>query len=198
MGGTYEVALFSLGILVAFLILLAFFGFSIWLSRRSAGISPFSGLPLRRGSDLSFAAKEKIYRMLFDMHDFDNRLFDLDQAAVCRETGRVFFDAVTWFDNIKVDWSFLRKRYPGNYVSWGSLTEPQKEAVRAVHGSLEGFQTAKSSRHPAPRMVEPEIAFERPGPLYVDWETKVLVGWKQVPETNFEILIVQKPIKKVA
>lgn len=194
---SFQLVLFAMGVLIVFLILLAFFGFSIWLSRKTPGISPFSGLPLRRGSDLSWAAKEKIYRMLFLRRDYDNRLFDLDQAAVCRETGRVFFDAVTWFDNVRVDWDFLRKRHPGNYVSWGSLTEAQKETVRALHASMEGFQTAISSKNPVPRMVEPEFAFERPGPLYVDWETKVLLGWKQVPDTNFEILIVQKPIKKV-
>lgn len=192
-----QVMLFSVGVLLAFLILFGFFWFSIWLSRRSPGISPYSGLPLRKGSDLSWAAKEKIYRVLFDLHEYDNRMFDLDQAAVCRETGRVFFDAVTWFDNIKVDWTFLRRRYPGNYVSWGSLTPAQQQEVKAMHAPLDGFQTAKSSPHPAPRMVDPEFAFERPGPLYVDWETKVLLGWKQVPDTAFEVLIVQKPIKKL-
>ncbi len=193
----FQVVLFSLAVLLTFLVFFAFFWFSLWLSRRNPGISPYSGLPLRRGSDLSFAAKEKIYRMLYDMHEYDNRLFDLNKAAVCRETGRVFFDAVTWFDNISVDWNFLNKRYPGNYLSWGSLSEAQKESVRAVHKPLEGFQTKFSSQNSAPRMIEPEFAFERPGPLYVDWETKVLLGWKQVPDTNFEVLIVQKPIKKV-
>ena len=33
----------------------------------------------------------------------------------------------------------------------------------------------------------------RPGPLYVDIETKVLLGWKVVPGTDLEVLIVQKP-----
>lgn len=192
-----QVLLFSFAFLLTFLLFFAFFWFTLWLSRRNPGLSPYSSLPLRKGSDLSFAAKEKIYRMLYDMHEYDNRLYDLNRAAVCRETGRVFFDAVTWFDNIKVDWGFLKKRHPGDYISWGSLSESQKEAVRAVHKSLEGFQTAISSQNSAPRMVEPEIAFERPGPLYVDWDTKVLLGWKQVPDTNFEVLIVQKPIKKV-
>lgn len=191
----FEVVLFSFGVLFLFLALFAAFWFTLWFSGRP-GVSPYSGLPLRRGEDLSFAAKEKIYRMLFDMHEYDNRLFDLNRAAVCRETGRVFFDAVTWFDSVFVDWTFLKKRYPGNYVSWGSLTDQQKQAVKGMHQSLEGFQTEKSSPNPAPRMIEPEYAFEKPGPLYVDWETKVLLGWKEVPDTNFEVLIVQKPIKK--
>jgi hypothetical protein len=94
-----------------------------------------------------------------------------------------------------VDWTFLQKRYPGHWVSWGSLSKEQQEAIRDVHESLGKFQTQESSPTPAPRAVEPEYAYTKPGPLYVDLETKILLGWQVVPGTDFEVLIVQKPIK---
>jgi hypothetical protein len=66
--------------------------------------------------------------------------------------------------------------------------------VRNVHESLEGFQTEFSSSQPKPQNVEAKYAFAKPGPLYVDVETKVLLGWKCVPDTDFEVMIVQKPL----
>lgn len=191
----FDVVFYSLAILLTGLGFFAFFCISLWLSRKKPGLSPYTGLPLSRGADLSYSAKEKVYRMLYEMHEYDNRLFDLQKAAVCRETGRIFFNAVDWLDNASVDWTFLNKRYPGSYVSWGSLSEQQKELVRSKHKSLEGFQTGKSSPLASPRMIEEEYVYEQPGPLYVDFETKVLLGWKEVAGTNLEILIVQKPIK---
>lgn len=128
-------------------------------------------------------------------HQYDNRIFDINRAAFCRELGRLFPDSLTWYNSISVDWNFLRKRYPGNYISWGSLTSEQQQLVREMHDSLEGFQTEMSSPDPAPRAVTPEYAFIKPGPLYIDYETKILLGWKIIPGTEFEVLIVQKPIK---
>ena len=127
------------------------------------------------------------------MCEYDNKLFDLNKAAVCRMTGRIFPDAVTWYGAIDVDWDFLQKRHPGEYVSWGSLTEGQKTIIRERHLSLEGLQTEISSPTPSPRLVEPEYAHTVPGPLYVDIRTGILLGWKQVPDTELEVMIVQKP-----
>ena len=120
-------------------------------------------------------------------------MFDVTQAALCRDTGRLFPNALTWYGTLKVDWKFLRKRYPGNFVSWGSLSEFQQLKIRDKHGSLEGFQTEFSSPTPSPRAIEPEYAYKKPGPLYVDIDTSVLLGWKEVPETDLEVLIVQRP-----
>lgn len=127
------------------------------------------------------------------MHQYDNPMFDFDKAALCRETGRIFPNSVTWYGTIKVDWTFLQKRYPGNYVSWGSLSDYQKEIVRSSHHTLEGFQTEYSSPQPAPSKIESFYAMTIPGPLYVDLDTNVLLGWKSVPLTDLEVLVVQKP-----
>ncbi len=190
-----DVAFFSFLVLLSFLVLVATFFFGYWISRRRTCPSPYSSLPLRRGSDLPYSSMEKILRYLYTLHQYDNRMFDLNQAAYCRETGRVFPKAVGLFGTIHVDWNFLQKRYPGQYVSWGSLTEQQQEAIRDAHYSLEGFQTDFSSGQASPRMIEPEFAFAKPGPLYVDLTTYVVLGWKCVPNTEFEVLIAQKPRK---
>lgn len=187
------VVLFSIAILTTFFLLFAAFWFSWRYSLRQTVLSPYSGMPLRRGSDLSYYSVERILRYLYEMEDYNNRMFDLRRAAVCRETGRIFPDSITWFDTISVDWNFLQKRRPGQYVSWGSLTEDQKEYVKKIHGNLEEFQLEASSKNPLPRAIEPKFALARPGPLYVDIDTYVLLGWKIVPGTEFEILIVKHP-----
>lgn len=188
-----DVALFGVGILVVFFVFFAFFIFGVWLSRARGSLSPYSKQPMRKGEELSYDSKVKVLRFLYDMHQYDNRIFELSHSAVCRETGRIFPNAVTWYGVIRLDWTFLKKRYPGNYVSWGSLTIDQKELVRSVHESMKGFQVDFSSSIPQPKGVEAKYAFSKPGPLYVDLETKVLLGWKCVPKSELEVLIVQKP-----
>ena len=190
---TVNTVLFSLVILLVFMLFCGIFFFGIWLNRRPLSVSPYSRLPMRRGSDLSYYAAEKLLRFLYETHQYDNRIISLKRAAVCRETGRVFSNAVTWYDKIELDWTFLQKRYPGAYVSWGSLSPEQQESIRNIHDSLEGFQTGFSSPNPAPKAIEAKYALAKPGPLYVDINTKVLLGWKCIPNTDLEVLIVQKP-----
>jgi len=192
---TEWVIFLALGILFGVIFLLCILWFGWWKSLRPHSVSPYTGIPLRRAADISYYSTERIFRYLYYFKEYDNRIFNLNKAALCRETGRIFQDCVTWYNTISVDWSFLQKRHPGYYVSWGSLNDDQKEAIRNSHDSLEGFQTGFSSPTPAPRAVEPEYAFAKPGPLYVDIETKTLLGWKVVPDTELEVLIVQKPTK---
>lgn len=189
------VIILAFGVLLAFFLLVLIFWFGWWVSQRARGASPYTGLPLRLATELPYYSAEKVLLYLRDYYQYDNRPFKLYRASFCRETGRIFPDSVNLFDIVRVDWSFLQKRYPGNYVSWGSLNDQQKEAIRQAHESLEGFQTESSSPTPSPRAVEPEFAFTKPGPLYVDFQTKVLLGWKIVPSTSLEVLIVQKPIR---
>jgi hypothetical protein len=192
------VVLLSFSILLVFFLLLTAFWFSYWFTNRVQGLSPYTGLPLRRASELSFFASQRVLHLLNDLHQYDNRPFELNRASFCRETGRIFPDSITLFDTIRVDWNFLQKRYPGTYVSWGSLSKEQQQTIRDSHESLWGFQTEQSSPDPIPRAIDSTYAYIKPGPLYVDLETQVLVGWKEVPDTNLEVLIVQKPIDKFA
>lgn len=138
---------------------------------------------------------EKVMRFLYyDNHSYDNRVFPMRRAMICRETGRIFQNAYNWWGRPTVSWAFLQRRYKGTWVSWGSLTpELQSEIKEAHEGKVEGFQTKRSSPTPSPRGIEEEYIHTKPGPLYVDVQSKVLLGWKSVPETNLEVLIIQKP-----
>jgi hypothetical protein len=188
-----EVMWFSIAILFTFVLLMTIFFIGTWVTRNQTVLSPYSKKPLRLGSNIPYQTAEKVLRYLFFMQQYDNRMFDVRKAAFCRETGRLFPNAVSYFDTIHVNWTFLEKRYPGSYVSWGSLSETQQELIRRSHHQIDGYQTEFSSQKSAPSQVEPEFAFKIPGPLYVDLDTKVLLGWKMVPDTDLEVLIVQKP-----
>ncbi len=190
---SFQVFFFGIAVLIVFFLLFLVFLGTWWVTQRKPSLSPYSGMPLRHATCLSYYSIEQVLKYLYNLHQYDNRLFDIKKAALCRETGRIFPDCVTWYNAIDVDWTFIQKRYPGNYVSWGSLTDSQKQAIEVLHDSLEGFQIAYSSANPSPRKVEEEYVFEKPGPLYVDVQTGVLVGWQCVPQIDLEVLIVQKP-----
>ncbi len=183
-------------LLVSASLLIAIFA-GFWIQKQKDSVSPYTGTPLRRAETLTFYSKEQILRYLYEHNSYDNKMFKLKNAAFCRDTGRIFSDAITWYDTIKVDWSFIQKRYKGNFVSWGSLTHHQQDEIKRLHGSLKGFQILFSSPNSSPRDIEASFAMAKPGPLYVDVDTKVVLGWKCVPGTDFEVLIIQKPIKLV-
>lgn len=189
-----SVIMLSALIFFGFFLLVALFWFGWKMTQRSHSVSPYTGVPLRRLTEISYYSTEKILRYLHDLKEYDNRIFKLSSAAFCRDTGRIFQDCISIFDVININWTFLQKRYPGNYVSWGSLSREFQESILQKHTSVEGFQTGHSSPTPAPRLIEPEYVYTKPGPLYVDPVTYVLLGWKIVPGTEFEVLIVQKPV----
>lgn len=191
-----DVVMFATLILAVFVLLLAVTITVAFLKRRTSANSPYTGAPLRNVSDVPYDSAKKILQFLYDKHEYDNRIFSLKRSAFCRETGRIFQKCITWYGTMNVDWNFLSKRYKGNYVSWGSLDDVQKTIIQDSHESLTGFQTERSSKNPAPSAIEPDFVYVKPGPLYVNLETKELLGWQCVPDTEFEVLIVQKPKKR--
>lgn len=185
-------------LLLAVFVLVLIMGFVIWMGRKNlqriaVGNSPYTGTPLRHGDNLSYSALGAFNRYMRMMAHPDNPPVDLRKAAICVKTGRVFPEALDLFRTLKVNWDFLAKRHPGNWVSWGSLTEEQKAAVKKAHISIEGFQTERSCPKAKPEEIEPFYAHLKPGPLYVDLKTFKLLGWKQVPKSELEALIVQNP-----
>lgn len=190
-----DLVYFGLALFLVILGLLANAIFSWWMNRHPVCPCPYTNYPLRKAFDIHYLTKGKVLRYLFDMHDYYNRMFDFNQAAIERLTGRIFPNALNWYGAIRVKWDFLQKRYPGEFVSWGSLTEEQQLFIIDKHSSLEGFQTEFSSSRSSPRAIEPEYTYKKPGPLYVDVDTSVLLGWKCVPGTDLEVLIVQKPVE---
>ena len=167
-----------------------------WMQNRGRTLSPYTGLPLRKTTELSYSSLAKVHNYLTSYLQYDNRMFIIRRASYCRDTGRIFPDSVTWFGEIKMNWGFLRKRYPGNWISWGSLNKDQQDAVRAFHETLADFQTEFSCPEPAPRYIDDKFVYSKPGPLYVDLDSKTLLGWKSIPDSDLEVLIVQKPNKQ--
>lgn len=194
-GLTLVVFGFFLFVFCFLLVLYALYSFWIFPSRVAR--CPYTKKPLRYGEDVKLPSVEKIMRFLhYDVGGYENRVFSMKKAMVCRETGRIFQDCINLFGHPAIDWTFLQKRHPGTWISWGSLREFQKEEIFHVHREIEGFQLERSCPHPAPRNITEEYIYEKPGPLYVDLKTKTLLGWKSVPGTIFEVLVVQKPAGK--
>lgn len=188
-----DIFLFVLGLLAVTGGLIAYFVHSYWWTSHRRDVSPYTGLPLRYGKEITFATQDKVTAYLRNLKDFDNRPFEFDYSAFCRETGRIFPNCVGFTGAIKLDWTFIFKRYRGNFVSWGSLSAQQQKEIKEAHHSLAGFQTEFSSTNPSPRLIEESLAVAKPGPLYVDPQSKILMGWKKVPGTELEVLLVQKP-----
>ncbi len=183
-------------VILILLFLGASFGYNLLGGPKQLPVSPYTGKPLRPAMEIYWEAKEKVLKYLFQRQDFANRIIAFNRAALCRDTGRIFPNCVTWYGQYNVDWSFIRKHFPGHYVSWGSLSKDQQNEIREKHGSLEGYQTQFSSQNPSPRQVEEEYAYMKPGPLYIDTETGILIGWKCVPDTELEVLVVQRPLEQ--
>src|SRR5262245_55307189 len=117
-----SVVVLAVIILTLFALMIIGFWMGWRMTQRSHSVSPYTGIPLRLATEIPYSSAEKIMRYLYNLQQYDNRIFKLKNAAFCRETGRIFQNCVTWFDIINLDWSFLQKRHPGNYVSWGSLS----------------------------------------------------------------------------
>lgn len=189
-----DILLFGLVLFFVLAGLLGYFFYTFFSIHPRVDASPYSGMPLRKGREITYEKKDKIFQFLNTLSHYENRPFDLEKAAFCRETGRIFPNAINWSGKVSLDWGFIVKCYRGNYVSWGSLSPEKQKEIKQLHGSLEGFQLQTSSQNASPRLVEEKIALIKPGPLYVDPETNVLVGWKIVPGTELEVLVVQKPL----
>ncbi|QLH35518.1 MAG: hypothetical protein HWD61_04670 [Parachlamydiaceae bacterium] len=98
----------TFAILSALLVTFASYIISYRVMNRPPSLSPYTKFPLRRAMDLSFDSKERVLRFLFNMHQYDNPMFDFEKAALCRETGRIFPNALTWYGTIKLDWTFCK------------------------------------------------------------------------------------------
>ena len=71
----FDVVFFSFLVLLVVLLLFVAFCVGVWLNRRQVCISPYSKLPLRRGSDLSYYSMESVLRYLYQLHQYDNRIY---------------------------------------------------------------------------------------------------------------------------
>jgi hypothetical protein len=191
--GQSSLLLLALGFLLAGALLLLLWWTGYWLSNKSTQSSPYGQGSLRRADELSFSASMHLQNFLNGLEDDCEALIDVSRSAICARTGRIFPDVINRWGELSLDWRFLRRCYDKPLVSWGSLSSDAQQHLRARHRSLEGFQTELSSQRARPQDVEYELAVLKPGPLYVDPKTAVVVGWKMVPCTDLEVLVRQKP-----
>jgi hypothetical protein len=177
----------TLSILVSF----AWFGWKKEIRRGDT--CPYTKEPMRLGMDIANSLTVYVNAFLQEQQKMDNPPIDFSKAAYCPKTGRIFTDCVSGGDQIYLGWDFLHKRCKGTFVSWGSLSEEEQGVLKLLHESVDEFQTEKSSKRLRLEEVEEEFAELAPGPLYVDRRERTLMGWKKVPGTYFEVLVVQRP-----
>lgn len=194
--GANAALLFVLVLLFLILVMAAILWVGWWMTNRSGAKSPYTGLEMKRGEDLAFSAVHSIQKYLDGLSDPLNPEIEIRHAAICHQTGRVFSNAVNGFGVIRLDWDFLEKRARGNWISWGALSEQQREEILFCHDSLQGYQTEDSCKEPNPEKVDLYHATLSPGPLYVDCTSRHILGWKKVPDTGLEVLVLQRPWRK--
>ncbi len=182
----------------SFFLMLGVFSFLLWIgwwvSTRKGSPCPYTKKPLALGVDIAQSMTKQVEAFMLSHSQPENKPFDFAKAAISEDTGRIFPDCVNRGEIIRLKWDFIQKRHPGNFVSWGSLGEVERATIKMCHESMVGFQLERSSESPMPEAVDVYYAEAKPGPLYVDRQTKILLGWKEVLGTTFEVLIVQKPI----
>ncbi len=185
-------------LLASFLLVIGVMMFLLWIgwfsSKKRGSQSPYSKQPMSLGVDIAPSIRRFVDEFMLSHPQPENEPFEFDTAAICQETGRIFPNAVFRGQFVRLGWDFLERRYPGRYVSWGSLDEQEQATLRMLHESLAGYQTEMSCPRALPSEVDSYYGLTKPGPLYVDRVKKVLLGWKEVPGTEFEVLIVQLPL----
>lgn len=168
-----------LGFIIFFSLIIGATYYLYWWSHLKGRKSPFSGKLLARGEEIFYACAEKIYFFSSELSQPENASFDLAEAVFCRETNRIFPSSINAFGEINLIRNYLKKYYPSKLVPWFRLTDSEKVKLASMHSSLEGFQIGKSLSL---------------GPLFVDRKRSILVGWKRIPETKMEIIVIQKPL----
>jgi hypothetical protein len=184
-------------VFISFIVILAIFLSLTWVGWKREGrrgdTCPYTHEPMRLGVDVAASLNFYVNAFLQEQERPNNPDIDFGKAAYCPKTGRIFPNCVQAGEQISLSWNFIQKRYKGAFVSWGSMSPEEQGVVKLLHESVDEFQTEKSSPKLRPEDVEEEYALTSPGPLYIDKATRVLMGWKKVPGTYFEVLVVQSP-----
>lgn len=168
--------LFSAGMVFSCSVIALFFYLG-WKKTNGVGTcSPFTGSPLRLGKELTFEAAEKIARFLLEHSSKDNPTFDINKAAICPDTGRIFPNCVGPLEVPKVPKNYFSLVASGNFTPFYTLSsEAQERILSKIPLSLDKL----------------------PKTLYIDLNSLTLVGWKGVPGTSLEVLIQTRPQKNL-
>lgn len=82
------------------------------MKKEKGGISPYTGTPLRRGSEIPYQSAKNVMLFMYNKHEYDNRIFSLRKSAFCRATGRIFPLCVTWYGVTKGGLDVSKKTLP--------------------------------------------------------------------------------------
>lgn len=159
------------------------------------GKSPFSGLPLRKGGELSFFAEKKLHEFYMSLPRHFNQTPKLDKSTICTSTGRIFPNSISKFGATSNPKDIFLNYPKGDYILWQELSDPLKKTIIENHDSIKGFQINQLPKYTKEQPLNHKFAHIKPGPLFVDLKTKALLGWKEIPETNLETLVYQPPTK---
>lgn len=165
----------------------------LWQGRKTK--SPFSHYEyLMPAEQLHFTAMQYVHQFLQN-HPYSQMKVDLTSTLVCRKTGRIFSCDTKCRRTMKSAECYLMQHYSGVLVPWSTLNQEQKQNFVARHSCLKHFQLHPSGANTAFSYSDWTSADMKPGPLFVDLEAGVAVGWQCIPHTNLEIIIVQPPSK---
>jgi hypothetical protein len=150
-----------------------FFWIGWWRTNRVGGKSfSMTGGELAPGDLIAFHSVQRVHDFMLSKPQPENTPFKPKDAAVCRETGRVFPNARDGFGVIRVKSSYPNRRWKGSWVLWKELSRAERSRVEGKHGDLS--------------------AYESEG-LYADPFDALIMGWQKVPGTELQVLIVEKP-----
>ena len=163
--------------------LIALFWFGWRMTQRSHSVSPYTGIPLRRTTEISYYSAERILKYLYDLHQYDNRIFKSNRLLFAGKRGGFFKIASPGMMSSASIGISCRNGIPAT-MSPGEAYQETQDAIREAHASIwMDFR----QRNPPPLLSAHDrtgICLYKTGPLYVDPETKVLLGWKKSPEPN--------------
>ncbi len=167
--------LYSFSALISLLSLLALFSFfalGYFFCNRRGARSPFSGKAMRHGKEFSFEAVSKVLAFLEAENDKDNLPFDLEKAAICEETGRIFPDALNAFEVVKLKKPYTKHFYKAKMEALENLSEKEQMDLRENCDNFSFFSKNSS--------------------IFVDREKGNILAWKKIPETALELMLVKK------
>jgi hypothetical protein len=198
--GEFAFLLFLVELLIALLLFAVVFGIGYWITQRPHTRSPFTDSPLLSASNLSFQAMQKVHSFVHALPLGSICKLDLNEAGVCRQTGRIFPNCTNRFGIVILPKNYLELYYPAKLIPWSALSSEQQTLIRQQHITLEKFQISwYNSSQPSVNskfIYDSSYLLTKPGPLFVDLATATLVGWQCVPDTELELLIIQRPKEK--
>ncbi len=146
-----------------------FFWSGWWVTNREGSRSPITRGQLAPGDLITYDTVQKIQRFMLSQPQPENAPFEVAQAAICRDSGKIFTEARNAFDVLRVGNDFPRRRWPGHWVQWKHLHSNEQRRLASLHECVRDLKRDD---------------------LYGDPIKGSIMSWQRVPETEVEVLVV--------